>query len=346
MSDELTQPKKRSSRLRRVTVLACLVLITQYASLITAQGQPAFFEPTEHYYKAKGRGIAVRWEVEPKAVHVGRDLAVTLVITGAQNPTEIVKPDLGKLKAFDQFVVTAVSDLPRDASAKEVRFAYKLAPRSTDVKQVPTLQFFYSNPVAAPGPKQFPSTRTNRDVDAPLTVLEAPKVERPIVRLEAPESLFRAATGRGVIGSEPFVPRRWAWLAAVLFGPLMAFGWFLAWRRVFPDAVQLARMRRSRAARRATDAIRKAHRAPDPVAAVANAVLGYLRARFPLRDAAVTPSEIAADLKELNVPEEIAEQVGDVFRVCDRARFAPSGDNGLSLAAGAEAAVARLESLA
>ena len=327
-------------------VFVAIIFILHPSSFILAKGPARPGEPTEGYYKAEGRGIGVRWEVEPKTVHVGSDLTATLVITGAQNPTEIVKPDLRKLKPFDAFKITDVAGPPREAKAKEVRFAYKLAPRSVDVKKVPALEFRYFNPAAAPGKTQFPSTRTDREVEALITVIEPPKAVRVVKPLEAPEFLFHPATGPDARGRGPFAPCRWAWLAMAFFGPLAAFAWFLAWRRVYPDAVRLARVRRSRAARRAVALIRKATNTPDPPATVANAVLGYLRTRFPLPESAVTPSEIAAALVELNVPKDVAEQTGDVFRACDRARFAPASDNGLSLAAGAETAVARLEALA
>ena len=315
-------------------------------SLLTAHcplfGQPAFFEPKEHFYKAKGQGVRVNWRVEPTTVSVGSDLTATLVITGAQNPTEIVKPDLRRLKPFDVFIVADVREAPRDAKAKEVRFAYKLSPRSTAVKEVPALKFHYFNPAAAPGKTQFPSTVADA---IPFDVREAPKAARTVVPIDAPEFLFQIATGPEVLGSGPFVPCRLAWLAAVCFGPLAAYGWFLAWRRVFPDAARLARLRRSRAVRRATDAIHKSQRAADPPAAIASAVLGYLRARYPLPESAVTPSDIAASLKELKVSDEHAEQTADVFRGCDRARFGSTSDSGVSLAATAEAAIARLEAL-
>jgi hypothetical protein len=42
----------------------------------------------------------------------------------------------------------------------------------------------------------------------------------------------------------------------------------------------------------------------------------------------------------------VAGQTGDVFRDCDRARFAPPGDRGLSLAEAAQAALTRLEEIA
>ncbi len=345
MSDESKQPKARQHRWRKTTVVAILVLITHHSSLITAtaNGQSDLFQqPKEHYYKAKGQGIRVRWEVEPVAVAVGGELTATLVVTGAQNPAEVVKPDLRQLKSFDAFQITDGNDPPRDAKTKEVRFAYKLAPRNAAVREVPALKFHYFNPAAAET-RRFPATVAE---SVPITVRDAPKTTHPIIPIEAPDFLFHPATGPDVLGRGPFVPCRWAWLAAALFGPLAAVGWFLAWRRVFPDAVRLAQMRRSCAARRATDAVRKSGRTPDPPATIANAVLGYLRTQFPLPEGAATPSEIAAALKELKVPADVAEQAADVFRACDRARFAPSSDDTGALAATAEAAISRLEALA
>jgi hypothetical protein len=140
-----------------------------------------------------------------------------------------------------------------------------------------------------------------------------------------------------------FEPCGWAWGAAALFGPLAAGAWFLAWRRAYPDAARLAQLRRSRAARRAIDGIRRAARTADPPAAIAAAVLEYLRDRFPLPQSAVTPSELEAALRAADVPEPLAREAADVFRACDRARFAPPNDSGLSLEADAHAAVVRLE---
>jgi hypothetical protein len=159
------------------------------------------------------------------------------------------------------------------------------------------------------------------------------------------DHLFHVATGPEVLRT-PFVPCQWAWLAVGLFGPLAAGAWFLVWRRIYPDAARMAHIRRSRAARRALDAIRKSGRTLDPPATIAAAVLSYLRTRFPLPESAVTPSEIAGELTEAQVPSEVAEDIADVFRACDHARFAPPGDRGASLADAAEAAIARLEALA
>jgi hypothetical protein len=327
-------------RQRFLPVVLCFIgaLLAAHSPLFARE----FFEPKEHYYKAKGySGLKVKWEVPRTSVVEGRELVATLVVTGATNPTEVEKPDLKKLKTFDNFTVTPVADLPRKADDKVVRFAYKLRPRNSSVDRVPALEFYYFNLAAAPGSKrQFPSTVAE---SVPITVTEPPRPE-PVAMPEA-DHLFSATTGPDVLRG-PFVPCEWAWGAAALFGPLAAFGWLLVWRRVYPNAQRLAQMRRSRAARRATDAVRKAGRTPDPAATIASAVLGYLRTRFPLPESAVTPPEIFAALREVKVPRDVAEQVADVFRGCDRARFAPANEGTDALASDAEAAITRLEELA
>ncbi len=330
-------PGQRSS-LRLAVLCAVCTLPTLHCPLLA---QPQFFEPKEHFYKAKGVGVAVKWEVPRPVVEDGRELTATLVVSRATNPAGVVRPDLKALPAFaDRFSVTDAPDPPLTADAKEVRFAYKLRPRNRTVDRVPALEFYYFNTAAAPGKSPFRYTKAD---SVSIAVTEPPP--KPRVPMVEADHLFHVATGPEVLRG-PFVPCRWAWGAAALFGPLAAGAWFLAWRRVYPDAARAARLRRSRAARRATDAIRKSGRAPDPPAAIAAAVLGYLRTRFPLPESAVTPSEIAAALSEAKVPTDAAEAAADVFRGCDRARFAPPGDSGASLAADAEAAVARLEALA
>jgi hypothetical protein len=275
----------------------------------------------------------------------GAELIATLVVSRATNPTEIVRPDLKALPAFaDAFSVADVRDPPPAADAKEVRFTYKLKPRKRSVADVPEFEFRYFNPTAAPD-RAFQLTVADA---VAITVTEiataATALPEPVPMAEA-DRLFEVVTGPEVL-ARPFVACGWAWLAAALFGPLAAGAWFLVWRRVFPDAARLAHVRRSRAARRAADAIRRANRTADPPAAIASAVLGYLRTRFPLAASAVTPVEIGAALVDARVPDEIAEQVADVFRACDRARFAPSGGDGVALAAGAQTVLARLEALA
>ncbi|MFM8273395.1 MAG: hypothetical protein ACKODX_13860, partial [Gemmata sp.] len=220
---------------RGASLLLGLTFILDPSSVIRA-GQPLFGQPKQDYYGAHGSAVRVRWELASKAVHAGADLSVALVVAGAQNQAEIAKPDLRKLTAFDAFQVTNAPDPPRDPGARAVRFAYRLAPLATAVKEIPELKFHYYNARAAEG-RQFPATRA---AAVEISVTEPPAAERPVVPVEAPEYLFRVPTGPGVLGSGPFVPGFGAWLAAALVGPVAALGWFLAWRWLYPDAARVA----------------------------------------------------------------------------------------------------------
>src|SRR5205823_8856880 len=123
-----------------------------------------------------------------------------------------------------------------------------------------------------------------------------------------------------VLGHQPFEPCYGMWAALLAGGPLVAGLWFVVWRRLYPDAARLARMRRSRAARRATDAIRRAGRTPDPAGTIATAVLGYLRSRFPLPPGAETPGEIGDGLRTAGLSDAEAARAIGFFRRCDEAR--------------------------
>lgn len=326
-----------SSAKWRVIAAGLCVLATVLAEPVRAD----FFEPPTDYYRAQGYRVEVRWHVPHPTVAIGSDLLAVLIITGAHNPLEVQKPDLTKLPAFNDFMVTNAEDRPRTARDPEIRFHYKLQPRHNRVQSVPALEFYYRSLAAPPESNPF---RLTRAYSVPITVTEPPPPV-PIPMTEA-DHLFHITTGEAIL-QPPWAPGRWAWWAMLLFGPAMTAAWYFIWRWMYPDAAQLARQRRSRAARRAVAAIQKADRHAEPAAAIAAALLSYLRSRFLLPDHAVTPAEIHAALRALAVPAERAAAVETVFRWCDEARFAPGRESpARPLAEAAEAAILQLEAVA
>lgn len=316
-------------------------IVNHKSAVFNSRDVPLVGQPTANFYDAQGTRVKVAWAVTPTTVPEGGELTATLTVTGATNPHKIIRPDLRQLDAFQsRFVITDVTDPPPAADATEVRFTYRLRPRSRSVAVVPKLDFRFHNPTAAVG-KQFPLTRSN---EVEVTVTEPPpRPKPPAVPLAEPDHLFAVATGPRVLARPPAVPGPWVWVAVGLGAPLAAAGWYVAWRRVYPDASRLARIRRTKAARRATEAIRKADRTADPPATVAAAVLGYFRARFPLPPGAVTPTEVAAALAEVGMPPDACGAAAGVLRACDAARFSATGDTEVSLIPDAAALVARLE---
>jgi hypothetical protein len=342
MSDESNMRRFPQQLTLAVCGVLGVFLSTHYSPLLTAQDIPSVGQPEEHFYGASGSGVKVAWSLDRDKVQLESEIIATLTITNATNPTKITRPDLKKLPAFHSlFTVIDNTDPPPAAAAREVKFTYRLRPRDEAVKEVPVLDFYYYNPAAAEG-KQFPLARAKKIA---ITVLPPRPKLAPVVPLGEPDELFAITKGPEFLEGEPFVPGKLVWLLIGLMAPILALGWYLAWRRMYPDAARLAKMRRSRAARRALEAIRKSGRTPDPPATVGNAVLVYLRSRFPLPTGAVTPTEIGTALTELGVPGPECAAATEFFAECDTARFSPSSDTAVSLATSAEALVTRLEAV-
>ena len=341
MQRAATDTRRLPRRPAAWALLACALAALLAARPAPAQDIPVKGRPQSDFYGAQGVGVKVAWSLDRAAVALDEDLVATLTVTNVVNPRAVARPDLKAIPKFQsQFVVADLPDPPA-GGPREVRFAYRLRPRDLAVKAVPRLDFYYHNPSAAAG-KEFPLTQTQRDLAITVTPPK-PKAAPPAVPLREPEHLFAVARGESVLDGPPFVPCGWLWAAALLAGPAAAAAWFLAWRRVFPDATRLAKLRRSRAARRARDAIRRAADAPDPPAALAAAVLGYLRSRFPLPPGAATPADVAAALAELDRPADECEAAAGFLRECDQARFSAAGSDDRALAADAAALVTRLE---
>jgi hypothetical protein len=327
-------------RYTAAAAFSCLVIALLSAPVV-AQDQPLLNQPTAHFYRVHGSAVKVAWTVEPTTIPEDSELTAMLAISGATNPREVVRPDLKKLPEFQsRFVISDVPSEPQSESGRDVRFVYRLRPRNRTVDQVPMLEFYYFNPTASAGKKQFPLAIAR---PVPITVTESAKPEPPATPLVAPEELFAIARGPQVLQKPSLAEGIASWVVVGLLGPLVAVSWYWAWRRVYPDAARQATMRRSRAARRALEALRRAHRADDPAAAIAAAVLAYLHSRFPFPPGAATPGEIEAALVELNVPGEDCVRIALFFRNCDAARFAPTAEAAASLGAEAEALIHHLE---
>jgi hypothetical protein len=97
--------------------------------------------------------------------------------------------------------------------------------------------------------------------------------------------------------------------------------WYVVWRRLYPDAARRARIRRSRAARRALHLLR--HAGPRETPAI---VADYLRQRLDLATAEPTPAEVVEHLYRVGMDGQLADRTADFLHACDAARFAPHGN--------------------
>jgi hypothetical protein len=314
------------------------------ASLGTAVAQAPLFEPTEHFYKMRGAKVAAKWSVDRTELPEDGTLTATLTFEGVANPAEAVRPDLAKVRDEqgrypyrDRF---QIEDVPSAGNGRQPEFVWKLRPRSTQVNRLPTFEFWYDSGVKAGNPY-----RKGRAAGIDLVVTPAVKPPPPVVPILEPDELFKLRPVEMPV-YQPKPPGPEAWLFPFVLGAVVAGTWFWVWRRIYPDGARLAKLRRSRALRQASDAIRRAGHSDDPAGTVAAALIGYLRSRYHLPAGSETPGEVANAVEKAGVSAENATLIAAFLQKCDAARFAPASDNPLSLAAEAQLVLARLEALA
>jgi hypothetical protein len=269
----------------------------------------------------------------PTELQAEDPLTFTLRITAESQFGEAPRrPDLRDLPAFaERFYIEDVAtpdEMPTGRQGWE--FVYRLKPRNTAVEAIPSFPLVYYQPGMLPPAKGY---MTRWAPSIPLQVRPREQVKeseiiggKPLV--SPPATIYQFANGDEVLrGEEPGkLPGPVVLSLLALAPPLGCLVWFLAWRRLYPDAARRARQRRSRAAHLALKHLRAAgkdplSRQPEQAAGI---VTDYLRQRFDLPAAEATPIEAAEHLQRVGLPVALSERAAQFFQECDAARFRPS----------------------
>lgn len=333
----------KTRQFRLVALPPCLLVSLSFLLAQPADpDNPPIADQPADFNGAVGRSFQVDMHVAPAEVQVGDPVTLTVRVraVGAwRRPPK--RPRLRNLKSFktrfqmDRLEKNQESRPDRRPDRQTWEFDYRLRPLSESVNEVPPFAFVYYRPSGSPSvPGSYQSPWAG---EVPLTVKPrietVPPVQPPI---EAPSNVFQIAEGRAVLrhdrlASLPSLPV----LALLLFlPPLAGMGWFLVWRRLFPDAARQARHRRSRAARQALQALQTLGPSnADP--RVHRIAADYLRQRLGLPTTELTPPEVAKYLERAGAPPPLAGKAAEFFRVCDAARFSPTpmADDDLAVAA-------------
>jgi len=158
-------------------------------------------------------------------------------------------------------------------------FHYQLKPKSTAVREIPSLPFVFYNPRILSPERRFQVLYADA---VPLEVRPREVVQVP---LQAPARACELGHGSALLARQsPWTPPGLlVWLGWFLCPPALCLVWYLTWRHLYPDAVKLARLRRSRAAALALEVLQRLPPASAQRAVVAvSTVTRYLRQRLDL----------------------------------------------------------------
>jgi hypothetical protein len=280
----------------------------------------------------------------PRRVEVEQPVTLTVTIR-AVAPVRLPprRIDLREVPAFSRhFHVEDVTDGKKERLGPTAwRWTYRLRPRQVGHTEVPGVPFVFYNPDLRPADRAFQVVFTD-----PVRLTVTPP-EPPVVPGELPPTMLEVDTG------PPLLARvsRWSGpgpmlvVAVLALPPLLCAGWYLAWRRLYPDALLLSRQRRSWAAQRALAALDAAQRRTGRAQAesVSSAVVLYLRERFDLVPLEPTPQESARWLERFGYPETLTERLQLLLEGCAAARFGPAPAPDSDLAGPAQGLIVELE---
>ncbi|MCS7270185.1 MAG: hypothetical protein NZ703_03790 [Gemmataceae bacterium] len=287
-------------------------------------------QPTQHYYGAIGVGVRVYWEIDRPAIVEGEPFVLTLVVERVRNPGAVQRPDLRQLEPFAQ-CLELVDPQPVaqvDTAAASVRFPYRVRWRRPDLSEIPPLLFYYFNPAAPEGKQYSLTVAASRRVQimarAPATTqaaapLPADPLWWELVDEEAIAQMV-ALSGRraGSFEVEPVF-----WLVGFIGPPLAAWLIYRWWRWRFPIAARLARLQRTRLARRTVRLLNQAVHDPQPWSAFRAAILAYLQQRWQLPPGLATPDEVMEALRQRQLPKDPLYMLHTLLSQWDQHRFAP-----------------------
>ncbi|MGH7172826.1 MAG: hypothetical protein ACRELG_21305, partial [Gemmataceae bacterium] len=314
-----------------------LVLLMLLASVVPVRGEadekaesddiPVVGRPVDLPFSEASGWFEVHARAEPTTLQAQTTLTFTVSVRAvrpARRPPQ--RLDLRQLPDFAEgFYIEDPGEEVTRPDDRTWEFAYRLKPRRRDVTAIPSLPFVYFNPYLLTASKGFQVLYTD---PIPLHVLRHETVKVPV---QAPESAFGLATGPEVLERQtPWAPPRIGTCVVLLVAPpLGCIVWYLVWRRLYPDAARLASQRRSRAARRALQALHAARRlnAEARAARTVAIVVSYLQQRLDLTIAEPTPREVALLFAQQACSSALTEQAVRFFEACDSARFLPMAES-------------------
>lgn len=275
---------------------------------IPEEGRP------DPYFGAVGR-FTLDARVDRSSLAVRESVKLTLTVRGQGNLEFLRLPPLDDLPGLHKLGQT---EQPR--SQEQVQVTYDFTPLSTDVKQIPAIEWNYFD--TTPGVEKFVAVRTepialtvaplaNGEALAPLPE-SAPKLVTPGV-----DDIFDLPDLTGPVRAPVAVPNWLAWLAVLApWGLVFAGrGLFVRWRRRAADV----------RGQRVRGALRRCEQALAAGVEPSDALANYLGDRLDVPGPAMIRADLEEELAAAGLQQELAEQAAACIDAGMAARYGGGG---------------------
>jgi hypothetical protein len=303
------------------------VFLSQEINGQEAEVEPPLAGRPKNFSQIVGR-YRIAALAEPTEVFVEEPITLKVRITG-QGPIRY-QPQRKHLQLFpeeitDDFYVEPVPDLDKVfARENSWELVYRLRPKSSQVQAIPGLRLVYY--AVTPNRRTFQTTYADA---LPIKVKPKPPASVDAVGLkvvQAPEQLYRLVRGETVLAREEIrsfgTPTI---VTGVLLGPpLVAVGWLLLWRQLFPNHGRQVQRRKSLAARRALQTLAGEEKSPEKALSV---LTSYLGQRLDYPGAEPTPREVEEWLRRRGVLAQVRRQWAFFLGKVAEARFGLEASN-------------------
>jgi hypothetical protein len=316
-----------------IPVSCFLFPVSLYAEVISelpVQGRPTFapFSQAIGTFQVATRAAPTTLQAEDPLIFTIRISAIGPVVQAPE------RPDLHELPEFEEsFFIEDRTDQDR-ADDNSWEFVYQLKPRTTSVKAIQGFPLIYFQPGTLPASKGY---MTRWAPSIPLVV--KPREDTiptqdngSLVPADVPATAYQFVDDPQVLRRDDSSNLPVAWISLLLLiPPALCLGWYLTWKRLYPDAARLARQRRSKAAQRALNQLQRSFKTPIQAQQVTEIIAHYLRQRLDLPAGEPTPPEIAGHLQKLHFTPSLVDKATGFFKEADAARFLPAANTPTAL---------------
>ena len=279
-------------------------------------------------------------EAKPREVHAGDPVTLTMTVTGEGDLDRVAPQRVSSLDGFKSYEPTGSATAGGgDGGAGVKVFEQAIVPLDEKIKQIPRVVFNYFDPgegryvTLKEGPFTLKVLPPQAGGGGRIVSLPSGAEGRDVKLLERNIVFIKTAPGALSGETAPGGPGAFFWLIQLIpLAAVAAAAVHARHRTLLRSDQRYARLHRAGATTRArlksVEGAMKEGRAAEFYGGIARAVSAYVADRLNIPAGGLTPELVHEQLSARDADPELLRRMDEFYRICDLARFAPTGARG------------------